>query len=66
MSRRRSIGPPRDQGEGPKQLPLAASPKRRASVEPEHAAKVAIARRAKPSALPDHVKLVLTLDLHRA
>jgi hypothetical protein len=35
-------------------------------VEPEQAAKVAIARRTKPSALPDHVKLVLTLDLRRA
>ena len=32
---------------------------------PEQAAKAAIARRAKPSALPDHVKLVLTLDLRR-
>ena len=35
----------------------------RVGVEPEQAAKVAIARRAKPSALRDHVKLVLTLDL---
>jgi hypothetical protein len=29
------------------------------------AAKAAIARRAKPSALPDHVKLVPSLDLRR-
>jgi len=30
------------------------------------AAKVAVARRAKPSAVPDHVRLVLTLELRRA
>jgi hypothetical protein len=29
------------------------------------AAKLAIARRAKPSAVPDHVRLVLTLELRR-
>jgi len=39
--------------------------KPRAGVEPEQAAKVAIARRANPSAMPDHVKLVLTLNLRR-
>jgi len=33
---------------------------------PEEAAKVAIARRAKPGAPPDHVRLVLTLELRRA
>ena len=49
----------------PEQLPLLAPAKRRAGVEPEQAAKVAVARRAKPSALPGHVKLVLTLDLRR-
>jgi hypothetical protein len=65
MSRRRSIRP-RNQREGPEQLPLVVPPKTRAGVEPEQAAKVAVARRAKPSALPDHVKLVLTLDLRRA
>ena len=59
MSRRRSIRPPRDQREEPEQLPLVAPPKRRTGVGPEQAAKVAIARRAKPSALPDHVRLVL-------
>jgi hypothetical protein len=54
MSRRRSIRP-RNQREGPEQLPLVVPPKTRAGVEPEQAAKVAVARRAKPSALPDHV-----------
>ena len=34
--------------------------------EPEEAARIAIARRAKPAALPDHVRLVLTLELRRA
>jgi hypothetical protein len=43
-----------------------ASAKVPAGVEPEQAAKAAIARRGKPSALPDHVKLVLTLDLRQA
>ena len=40
--------------------------KRRVGVEPERAAKVGIARAAKPSAAPGHLKLVLTLDLRRA
>ena len=50
------------------ELPLPAAPKRRppAGVDPEEAAKVAIARRAKPGAPPDHVRLVLTLELRRA
>ena len=43
-----------------------AAPKPRAGVEREQAAKVAMARRAKRSALPDHLTLVLTLDLRRA
>jgi hypothetical protein len=47
--------------------PLTTAPRRRASVaEPEEAAKLAIARRAKPGAPSDHVRLVLTLDLRRA
>jgi hypothetical protein len=50
----------------PEQLPLVSPPKPRAGVDPEHAAKVAIARRAKPSAVPGHVKLVFTLDLRRS
>ena len=33
---------------------------------PDEAAKIAIARRAKPGAPPDHVRLVLTLELRRA
>ena len=45
---------------------MASAKVRAAEVEPEHAAKAAIARRGRPSALPDHVKLVLTLDLRRA
>ena len=41
--------------------------KRRLSsaVEPEEAAKRAIAHRAKPGGPPGHVRLVLTLDLRR-
>jgi hypothetical protein len=48
VSRRRSIGPPRDERGEPVQLPLVASPRPRAGVEPEQAAKVAITRRSKP------------------
>jgi hypothetical protein len=48
-------------------LPLRATLKKRFSgvLEPAAAAKVAIARRAKPSSVPDHVRLVLTLELRR-
>jgi len=43
-----------------------AAPKQRPRVlEPEIAARVAISRRAKPSAIPGHVKLLLTLELRR-
>jgi len=66
VSRRRASRPPRDQLESPEQLSLVVPPNRRPGVDPEQAAKVAIARRAKPSAVPDHVKLVLTLELRRA
>ena len=66
MSRRIANRPTRSKPEGPEQLPLVAPAKTRVGVEPEQAAKVAIARRAKPSVLPDHVKLTLTLDLRRA
>ena len=50
------------------ELPLAAAPKppSRSILEPDEAAKIAIARRAKSGASPDHVRLVLTLDLRRA
>ena len=49
------------------ELPLRATPKKLLSgvLEPAAAAKVAIARRAKPSSVPDHVRLVLTLELRR-
>jgi hypothetical protein len=48
------------------QLPLELSSKRRAGVEPEQAAKLAIDRRARPSTLRGHVKLALTVDIPRA
>ena len=66
MSRRIANRPPRSKPGGPEQLPLVVPAKTRVGVEPEQAATVAIARRAKPSAVPDHVKLMLTLDLPRA
>ena len=34
-------------------------------LEPAAAARLAVARRAKPSTVPDHVRLVLTLELPR-
>jgi len=42
-------------------------PRKRPStvLEPAVAARLAIARRAKPSPIPDHVRLVLTLELRR-
>jgi hypothetical protein len=45
--------------------PRVDTNKSRPLPEPEQAAKRAIARRAKPSAVPDHVKLTLTLDVPR-
>jgi hypothetical protein len=49
------------------ELPLAAALKKRLStvLDPAAAAKVAVARRAKPSPVPDHVRLALTLELRR-
>jgi len=49
------------------ELPLAAPVKKRISdvLEPAAAARLAVARRAKPSAVLDHVRLVLTLELRR-
>jgi len=62
MSRRRpNVARTLDQPE----LPLAAPKRRAASVEPEEAAKVAIARRAKLGAPPSYVRLVLSLELRR-
>lgn len=67
VAKRRRARPDRSGGEQP-ELPLAAAPRRRSSsvLEPEEATKVAIARRAKPGAPPDHVRLVLTLELRKA
>jgi hypothetical protein len=58
----------------PEQLPLAAAPLAPLPVKStavsarsaDEAAKVAIARRAKPSGVPGHVKLVITQDIPRA
>jgi len=47
------------------ELPLRAPPKAR-GVDPEQAAKVAIARRAKPGAPPGYVRLFLSLELRQA
>jgi hypothetical protein len=51
---------------GQRELPLAAPKHRAAFAEPEQAAKIAIARRAKSGAPPGYVRLVLTLELRRA
>jgi len=65
VSRRRSAPPARSNDQP--ELPLAATPKKRLStvVDPAAAAKVAVARRAKLSSVPEHVRLVLTLELRR-
>src|SRR5215510_1276072 len=47
------------------ELPLAAPKKRLGGLEPEVAARLAIARRAKPSSIPGYVRLLLTLELRR-
>ena len=65
MNRRR---PARANQQSPDQrdLSLTGKPKPRGTVpEPEEAAELAIARRAKPSPIPDHVRLILTLELRR-
>jgi len=41
----------------------ASKPRQRIKPAPEHAAKAYIARRAKPSVVPGHVKLTFTLDI---
>ena len=67
MSRRR----PRSSRNEPEQLILPPSPpaapkaKTRVIPAPEQAAKAYIARRAKPSVVPGHVKLTFTLDMPR-
>lgn len=46
------------------ELPLSPATNRRARIlASEDAAKLAIARRGKPSMVPDHMRLVLTLEL---
>jgi hypothetical protein len=64
--RRRRSAPPARRNDQP-ELPLAATLKKRLStvLDSAAAAKVAVARRAKPSPIPDHVRLVLTLELRR-
>jgi hypothetical protein len=47
-------------------MPAPKPTSRVADGTPEEAAKVAIARRAKPSVVPGHVKLVVTLELARS
>jgi len=49
------------------ELPLAAPLRKGLSgvLDPAAAAKLAVARRAKPSAVPGHVRLVPTLELRR-
>jgi len=68
-----SRGRPRKRDEGPEQLsfPPPQKPtaqratKARVMTAPEQAARVYIARRAKPSVVPGHVKLTFTFDLRR-
>jgi len=47
------------------ELPLAAPKNRPGGLEPEVAARFAIARRAKPSSIQGYVRLLLTLELRR-
>jgi len=65
MSRRRRTRPVRSDTQS--ELPLSAVPKRRLSraLAPEVAARLAIARRAKPSSIPGYVRLLLTLEVRR-
>jgi hypothetical protein len=61
-----SLGHPRGAEQISLPMPVPKPKSRAADRTPEEAAKVAIRRRAKPSTVPGHVKLVLTLDLRRA
>ena len=65
MSRRWAARSKRDTSNQPDLRLTAPSRRRGSGPEPEEAAKLAIARRAKPSPVPDHVRLVLTLELRR-
>ena len=58
-------GRPYRSGTQQPERPLAARKQRLRVLDPEVAARVAISRRAKPSAIPGHVKLLLTLELRR-
>jgi hypothetical protein len=62
VSRRRR---PYGSGTGQPELPLTARKQRPRVLEPEVAARLAISRRAKPSAIPGYVRLLLTLELRR-
>ena len=57
--------PPRRPDPHPAQLSLPVPQKPRARPTPEQLAKAYIARRAKRSVVPGHVKLTLTLELER-
>ena len=67
VNRRRAPG--RSEESGPEQLPLPTSSapnlRERIIPAPEQAANAYIARRAKPSVVPGHVKLTFTLDVPR-
>jgi hypothetical protein len=55
-------------GAKPPELPLSAAQKKKrlsGVLGPAAAAKLAVARRAKPSPVPDHVRLLLNLELRR-
>ena len=61
---------PRRDADGPEQLilpppPTASKTRARIIPVPEQAARAYIARRAKPSVVPGHVKLTFTLELPR-
>jgi len=65
MSRRRRARPRASDDQ--RELPLTAAPKARSYrvLAPEVAARVAVARRAKPSAIAGYVRLLLTLEVRR-
>jgi hypothetical protein len=60
MSRRRAIRPPRDERDGPEQLPPHGP-----AETPAPVGWIAIGRRTTPSARPGYMRLVLTLEVRR-
>jgi hypothetical protein len=68
MGRQRRARSDRSGSSQQSELPLAAAPKppSRRILEPDEAAKLAIAHRTKPGAPPGHVRLVLTLEIRQA